>query len=114
MDDHRLKDLSRVGEGLIYRLIVQILMRCCLALRRTTRSDSRSRKRISEQRSAIAIGLSMVSDWRSSRSATAPIRRELTSRRALTREIKGKSSSTVARAKAVREPKCCSRASACF
>ena len=56
----------------------------------------------------------MVSDWRSSRSATAPIRRELTKRKALTRETKGKSSSTVARAKTAREPKCCSRASACF
>ena len=56
----------------------------------------------------------MVSDWRSSRSATAPTRRELTNRKALTRETKGKSSSTMARAKAVREPKCCNRASACF
>ena len=31
----------------------------------------------------------MVSDWRSSRSATAPIRRELTSRKAFDREMNG-------------------------
>jgi hypothetical protein len=37
------------------------------------------RKRISEHSSAIARGLSIVSDSRSSRKTTAPIRRELTS-----------------------------------
>jgi hypothetical protein len=37
-------------------------------------------------------GLSMVSDSRSSRKTTAPIRNELTSRRALERETKGRSS----------------------
>ena len=81
---------------------------------RTSRSHSRSKKRISEQRSAIARGLSIVSDCRSSRRATAPIRSELTSRKALEREMNGKSSSTEVRAKTVREPKCFNRASACF
>ena len=52
-------------------------------------------------RSAIVRGLSIVSDWRSSRKATAPMRRELTSRGALGRETKGKSSSTEVRAKTV-------------
>jgi hypothetical protein len=82
-------------------LTVAILIKCCLASKITTRSDSRSRNRISEQRSAIVRGLSTVSDWRSSRKATAPMRRELTSRGALGRETKGKSSSTEARAKTV-------------
>jgi hypothetical protein len=51
---------------------------------------------------------------RSSRNATAPLRRELTNRSALGRETKGKSSSTEARAKTVRDPKCFKSASACF
>lgn len=81
--DHRLIGFSRLGEGLIDRPLTNRadLNEVLLALRRKTRSDSRSRKRISEQRSVIARGLSIVSDWRSSRSATAPIRRELTTAR---------------------------------
>ena len=91
---HRLKDFSWMSQRLMTLpwLTVQTLIKCCFAFRRTTRSHSRSKKRISEQRSAIATGLSMVSDWRSSRSVTAPMRRELTRRSDFERETKGKSS----------------------
>ena len=60
--NRRLKHFARMGERLIHTALADgaTLINCCLTFRRTTRSHSRSRKRISEQRSAIISGLSMA------------------------------------------------------
>ncbi len=102
VSDHRLKNFAGMGRSFVESTLAdgsdldQLLLG------------------VSEQRSAIARGLSMVSDWRSSRRATAPTRSELTSRRAFERETKGKSSATEALDKTAREPKCLRRVSAAF
>jgi len=63
-NNRRLKHFTGMGESsfTLPWLTVATLINCCLVFRSTTRSYSRSRKRISEQRSAMASGPSMVSD----------------------------------------------------